>query len=206
AVPSTLLAGGTSVLTTTSTFNESLTQNVPWGGGATNVAWNSNRVGTNNVFYNFNPAYNSTFTAQYTQPLLRGFHIDAVRQHLIVPKRNRSISDLQLKATVANTLTSVRNAYWDLVFAADSIAAANKAVDLAHQLVEENQKRMNYGTMTELDLISARAQEATARHQLVAAEGNRRTAEVALKRLLVSGLDDALWQATLVPGDRPARV
>jgi outer membrane protein TolC len=206
ATPVTLLTGGLSVLTTTGTFNGWVSQNVPWGGGTASLVWNNNRVGTNNLFYNFNPAYNSTLTAQYVQPLLRGFHTDAVRQQLLVTKTNRAISDLQLKATVANTLTASRNAYWDLVFAVDSIDAAAKAVELARQLVEDNQKRVNAGTMTELDLISARAQEATSQHQLVAAEGNRRTAELALKRLLVGGADDPLWRDTLMPVDRPAVV
>src|SRR5262249_40302227 len=42
------------------------------------------------------------------------------------------------------------------------------------------------------------------RHQLVASEGNRRSAEVALKRLLVGGAEDPLWHTTLTPVDRPA--
>jgi HAE1 family hydrophobic/amphiphilic exporter-1 len=204
SVPVTLLNGGPKVKTNTATFNASVTENVPWGGGAASATWNNNRVGTNSVFYNYNPAFNSTITFQYTQPLWRGFHTDAVRQQLLVTKANRSITDLQLKATVANTLSSVRNAYWDLVFAVDSIEAAKKAVDLAHALVDENEKRVAAGTMTELDLVSARSQEATARHQLVSSEGNRRSAEVALKRLLVAGAEDPLWQATLTPVDRPA--
>jgi len=203
SLPVTLLNGGPKVETNTATFNASLTDNVPWGGGAASAAWNNNRVGSNSIFYNYNPAFNSSITFQYTQPLLRGFHTDAVRQQLVVTKANRAISDLQLKATVANTLSSVRNAYWDLVFAVDSIEAAQKAVDLARDLVDENQKRVAAGTMTELDLVSARSQEATARHQLVAAEGNRRSAEVSLKRLLVGGADDPLWQTTLTPVDRP---
>lgn len=206
AVPVTLLTGGQRVVTTTGTFNGSVGQNVPWGGGALDLIWNNNRVSTNSFFYNYNPAFNSTLTAQYTQPILRGFRTDAVRQELLVTKANRNITDLQLKATIANTLGSVRNAYWDLVFATDSIEVAKKSVDLAHQLVEEDQKRVSYGTMTELDLVSARAQEASSRHALVQAEGNRRVAELALKRLLVSGPDDPLWQAVLQPTERPAVV
>ena len=41
--------------------------------------------------------------------------------------------------------------------------------------------------MTRLDLVTATSQEATDRHTLVVAEGARRTAELALKRLLVGG-------------------
>jgi outer membrane protein TolC len=57
--------------------------------------------------------------------------------------------------------------------------------------------------MTKLDLVTATSQEATNRHTLVVAEGSRRTAELALKRLMVGGPDDPLWRAVIDPVDRP---
>jgi outer membrane protein len=203
ATPTTLLTGGRQVTTSTGTVNGQLTQNLPQGGGSLNVTWNNNRVFTNSFFYNYNPAFNVNLSAQYTQPLLRGLRADAARQQLAVVKVNRAISDLQLQSTITNTLTSVRNAYWDLVLAVQSIDVARTSVDLAHQLVDEHQKRVEAGAMTRLDLVTATSQEATDRHTLVVAEGTRRTAELALKRLLVAGPDDALWRAVIDPVDRP---
>ncbi len=203
SVPITLLTGGQQVTTTTGTVNGQLVQNLQKGGGNLSVIWNNNRVFSNSFFYNYNPAFNATLLAQYTQPLLRGFRSDATRQQLEVTKVNRSMSDLQLQSTITNTVTSVRNAYWDLVLAVESINVARTSVDLAHQLVEDNQKRVQAGAMTRLDLVTATSQEATDRHTLVLAEGARRTAEVALKRLLVAGPDDELWRAAIDPVDRP---
>jgi outer membrane protein len=203
AVPVSLLTGGQQVTTSTGTVNGQFTQNLPRGGGNVNATWNNNRVFTNSFFYNYNPAYNATLTAQYTQPLLRGLHVDAAREQLAVIKVNRAISDLQLKTTITNTVTSVRDAYWDLVLAVESIEVAKASVDLAHQLVDENQKRVQAGAMTRLDLVTATSQEATDRHTLVLAEGTRRTTELALKRLLVAGPDDGLWRALVEPVDRP---
>jgi outer membrane protein len=203
SVPISLFTGGQQVTTSTGTVNGQFTQNLPRGGGSLNATWNNNRVFTNSFFYNYNPAYNSSLYAQYTQPFLRGLHADAVRQQLAVIQVNRAISDLQLKSTITNTVTSVRNAYWDLVLAVESIDVARASVDLAHQLVDENQKRVQAGAMTRLDLVTATSQEATDRHTLVLAEGTRRTAELALKRLLVGGPDDDLWRAVIEPVDRP---
>jgi outer membrane protein len=203
AVPVSLLTGGQQVTTSTGTVNGQFTQNLPRGGGNVSATWNNNRVFTNSFFYNYNPAYNANLTAQYTQPLLRGLHVDAARQQLAVIRVNRAISDLQLKTTITNTVTSVRDAYWDLVLAVESIEVAKASVDLAHQLVDENQKRVEAGAMTRLDLVTATSQEATDRHTLVLAEGTRRTTELALKRLLVSGPDDELWRAVIEPVDRP---
>jgi outer membrane protein len=203
AVPVSLLTGGQQVTTSTGTVNGQFTQNLPWGGGNVNATWNNNRVFTNSFFYNYNPAYNANLTAQYTQPLLRGLHVDAARQQLAVTRVNRAISDLQLRTTITNTVTSVRDAYWDLVLAVESIEVAKASVDLAHQLADENQKRVQAGAMTRLDLVTATSQEATDRHTLVLAEGTRRTTELALKRLLVAGPDDELWRAEIEPVDRP---
>jgi len=203
ATPTTLLTGGRQVTTHTGTVNGQLTQNLPRGGGSLNATWNNNRVFTNSFFYNYNPAFNVNLSAQYTQPLLRGLRADAARQQLAVTRVNRAISDLQLQTTITNTLTSVRHAYWDLVLAVQSIDVARTSVDLAHQLVDEHQKRVEAGAMTRLDLVTATSQEATNRHTLVVAEGTRRTAELALKRLLVAGPDDELWRAVIDPVDRP---
>jgi outer membrane protein len=203
AVPVTLLTGGQQVTTSTGTVNGQLVQNLPWGGGNLNASWNNNRIFSNSFFYNYNPAFNATLSAQYTQPLLRGLHVDSARQQLAVTKVNRAMSDLQLKSTITNTVTSVRDAYWDLVLAVESIEVARASVDLAHQLVDENQKRVQAGAMTRLDLVTATSQEATDRHTLVLAEGTRRTTELALKRLLVGGPDDELWRTVIEPVDRP---
>lgn len=203
AAPLTLLTGGALVTTHTGTVNGQLTQNLPRGGGNLNVTWDNNRVSTNSFFYNYNPAYNATLNAQYTQPLLRGLHADAARQQLAITKVNRAISDLQLQSVITNTVTSVRDAYWDLVLAVEAIDVAKTSVDLAHRLVDEDQKRVDAGAMTRLDLVTATSQEATDRHTLVVAEGARRTSELALKRLLVAGPADALWRATIDPVNHP---
>jgi len=201
--PVSLLTGGAQVSASTATVNGQLTQNIAKGGGNLSVTWNNNRLFTNSVFYNYNPAFNSTFSAQYTQPLFRGLHADSARQQLEVTKVNRAISDLQLQATVTNTLTSVRSAYWDLVQAVQAVEVAKTSVELAQKLVDDNQKRVQAGTMTRLDLLTATSQEAADRHALVLAEGTRRTAELALRRLIVGGANDPTWRTVINPTDRP---
>ena len=203
SVPITLLTGGQQVATSTATVNGMLTQNLPWAGGSLHVTWNNNRVNTNSFFYNYDPAFNAALSAQYTQPLFRGLRTDEARHQLVVTRVNRAVSDVQLKTTLTNTVTAVRNAYWDMVLAVESIEVAKASVELAGQLVEEDRQRVQAGRMTGLDVVTATAQEAADRHALVLAEGSRRTAELALKKLLVTGPDDPLWRLAIDPTDRP---
>ena len=194
---------GAAIVAGNTTYNGNVTQSVPWGGGNFVVNMNNARQTTTNATALFNPQYNSIWTGQYTQPLLRNFRIDATRQTLQVTKLNRDISDVQLKATITNTLSNVRNAYWDYVFAVQSVDVARQSLALAEQLVSNNQTKVQVGTMAPIDVVQAQAQAATQRQNLVVAQGTLRTSELALKRLIVGGTEDPLWNATLDPVDRP---
>jgi outer membrane protein len=194
---------GNGLLTTTSTFNAGITQNFEPGGGSLLAALNNNRATTSSTTALFDPAYNTNWSAQYTQPLLRNFKIDSNRQQIVVTKLSQDISEIQLQQTIINTVSNVRNAYWDLVFAVEAIDVARRSVDLADQLVKDNQTRVEVGTMAPIDVVTAQSQAAAQRQILVTADGTLRTNEIALKRLIVSGTNDPNWGARLDPVDRP---
>jgi outer membrane protein TolC len=198
-----LSQGGGGVQSSTLTYNAGVIQNFRWGGGNVQATLNNNRQisNSNNAFYN--PQYQSVWTGVFTQPLLRDFTIDAERRQLQVTRINRDISDVQLRAAITNTVSNVRNAYWDFVFATQAVEVARQSLDLATKLVEDNQTRVEVGTMAPIDVVQAQAEQATRRQGLVAAQSARRTAEIVLKRLISSGTDDPNWAATLDPVDRP---
>jgi outer membrane protein TolC len=196
-------AAGSPVTNGLTTFNGGIAENLPWGGGGFNVVLNNQKTTSSALTSLFNPAYNPVWTAQYTQPLIRGFRTDSTRQQLVITKINRDISDVQLRATITNTLSNVRNAYWDYVFAVQSVDVAQQSLALANQLVTDNQTRVQVGTMAPIDVVQAQSQAATAQQNLVQAIAARQTAELALKRLIVSGTEDPNWGANLDPIDRP---
>lgn len=196
-------AAGTGIATGTTTYNGGLTQAIKWGGGSLAVTLNNNRQTTTSLTALFNPVFNPNWAAQYTQPLLRNFKTDSTRQQLVVTRLNQDISEIQLQAAIINTVSNVRNAYWDLVFAIQSVEVAKRSVELADQLVRDNQVRVEVGTMAPIDVVQAQSQAATQRQNLAVAEGTRRTNELALKRLIVGGTQDPNWSATLNPVDRP---
>jgi outer membrane protein TolC len=206
--PSTTTISGSSqagqpVDATLNTFNGGVSQSVPWGGGSFNVALNNSRSTTTNLTSFYNPRFDTNWSAVYVQPLLRNFRIDATRQTLQVTKINRDISDVQLRATITNTLSNVRNAYWDYVFAVQAVEVAQQSLDLANKLVQDNQTRVEVGTMAPIDVVQAQSEAATRRQNLVNAQSVMRTTELALKRLIVAGAQDPNWNAQLNPTDRP---
>jgi outer membrane protein len=205
ASTSTISGGQTGATITNSTFvfNGGLVQDVPWGGGNFSAALDNRRSQTSNLTATINPQYTPTWAAQYNQPLLRDFRIDATRQQILVTRINQDISDIQLRQTTMNTVANVRNAYWDYVFAVQSVDVARQSLALADELLRNNQMKVEIGTMAPIDVVQAQSQAALQRQVLVSAEGTRRTAEIALKRLIVNGTADPLWSSTIEPVDRP---
>src|SRR5689334_10658734 len=201
--PTSTLNGGSIVDNTTTTYNTGLQQLVPWGGGAFAFQFNNNKQVTSNNLVNYNPAFNNNFALTLTQPLLRGFLIDNNRQQLVVTALNRDASEIQLRGTIATTLANVRNAYWELLYAIQALEVARGSLDLASKLVADNRARVEVGALAPLDVVQAQAEEATRQQALAQAEAQSRTAELALKRLIVSGTDDPLWNAEINPVDRP---
>jgi outer membrane protein TolC len=202
-LPTSQLVGGQRVENQSFTYNAGVAQALPWGGGSFAVAWNNRRLDSSNQFTLFNPQYNSTFTAAFVQPLLRGLRTDITRTLIRVTSLNRDISEIQLRATLTNTLASVKNGYWDLVYAIQAVDVAKQSLALAEKLIEDNKVRVEVGTLAPIDIVQAEAEAATRRQTLAQAEATWLTAELALKRLIVGGTDDPLWRARINPVDRP---
>ncbi|MCX6544550.1 MAG: TolC family protein [Acidobacteria bacterium] len=201
-LPTSLLNGGTNVTNQSQAFNAGVTKLMPWYGGNLSVGFNNTRTNTNSTFATLNPQYTSQLTATYTQPLWRNFKIDSTRLSILTGKITRELTDVQLKSTIINTQANTRNAYWNLVYSIQALEAAKQSLALAERLVQDNQTRVEVGTLAPMDVISAQAEAATRRQTLTSAEATRRTAEITLKRLIVSGTEDVMWNSTIEPVDR----
>jgi outer membrane protein TolC len=202
-LPSTTVEGGDVVHNDTSNWNAGLTQNMRFGGGNYSLQWTNDRQNTDRINSTFNPAFNSGFRAQYTQPLLQNFKIDQTRTNLLTQSIQRDIAELDLQATVASTVAQVRNAYWELAYAQLNLEAQKASFDLATRLVTDNRSRVEIGTMAPIDVVQAQAEQATRRQAVVNAEATLQNNELALKRLIVNGTDDPLWTSSLNAVDKP---
>ena len=203
-LPTTTVEGGVIVNTDTQQWNSGVQQQVPWGGGTYQVNWNNNRAFTDRNNSTFNPSFGSNLSAQYSQPLLRNFRFDNTRAQLQSQVIQQDIAELDLNSTTASIVAQVRNAYWELVYSYQAVEAAQRSLDLATKLVQDNRARVEIGSMAPIEVVQAQAEEANRRQQLVNQQAILRNNELALKRLIVSGTDDDLWSATINPVDRPS--
>ncbi len=195
--------GGDRVNSDQADWNAGVTQNVPWYGGNYSAQLTNQRIAStqNNALYN--PAYNAGLQLSYTQPILANRKIDNTRTNLLTTEIQQDVAELDLRATTASIVSQVRNAYWELVFAILNLENQKASLDLASKLVQDNGARVEIGTMAPIDVVQARAEEATRRQAVVNAEATLQNNELALKRLVVSGTDDPLWTSTINATDRP---
>jgi outer membrane protein len=179
-------------------------QQLPWGGASYNAFWNSGRVTTNNNFSPFNPQLSSAVAFNYTQPLLRNFTIDSTRQQVLVSRKNREISDVQLQQAIAVTTRNVKNAYWDLVFAINNLGVQRQSLQLAQQSLKDNRARVEIGTMAPIDIVQAEAEVAQREEGVILAEATISRAEDILRALISNPADQPdFWNTRLEPADPP---
>jgi outer membrane protein TolC len=105
------------------------------------------------------------------QPILRDFWMDQPRYSIALSKANLRISELALQQQVMTTVTAVENAYFNLIYAAESVVVQQKALELAERLLAENKKRVEVGAMAPLDEKQAEAEVASRRADLLTASG-----------------------------------
>jgi outer membrane protein TolC len=199
---SNVFAGAENIDTDTLNYNFGVVQFVPTGGDL-RLDFTNRRTSTNSIFESFNPSYNSNLDLSYNQPFLRNFKTDARRNQIKVAKKNREISDVQFRQTVVNTVASVKQSYYDLIYALDNLEAQRKSLALASKLLEENQIRVRVGTMAPLDVVAAESEVASREEAVIVAEAAVAEAEDALKRAIFNTNEPAVWNTRIVPVERP---
>ncbi len=177
-------------------------QLLPWG-GRYDVSWASARAQSNSLFDNINPRLTSSLNLSVTQPFLRNFRIDSTREQLIVTRKNREISDVQLRQTVLVTTRSVRNAYWDLSYARSSRIVQQQSLDLAKESLKNNEARVRIGTMAPIDIIQAQAEVASREEAVIRADLTVAQAEDRLRTLIMDPQTPDFWNMTFELTDVP---
>jgi outer membrane protein TolC len=150
----------------------------------------------------FNPSLYSVVNFSFTQQLLNGFGIGVNKRSIRLEKIQKQISDSAFEQQIITSVTSVENAYWELVFARDSIKVGQESLTLAQQLYDDTKKEVDIGTEAQLDLVQAEAQVAQAQQTLINDQTTQLQNQTILLNLIVKDLTDpALMNVEIVPTD-----
>ena len=199
--PSSFLSGGEDTITSTNFGGNAQLQKLFTYGTNATVSWDSSRFDSNNIFSSFNPQLSGNVDVQVSQPLLRNFKFDTVRQQVFQARKNREIADVGLRQAVALTTRSVKNAYWDYVFSINSLAVAKESLDLAQESLRNTRSRVEIGTLAPIDIVQAESEVASREEAVILAEASIGQSEDGLRTLIFDPRTPDFWTMNLKPTD-----
>ena len=161
----------------------------------------NNRTSSNFGFFNlYNPYLQSALTVTITQPLLRGFGTLPNTRFIIEAKRTIKVGRSQLEQQVMATTAQVSNDYWELVYARENVKVEKAALGVSQQLYDENSRRLQIGTLSSLDVLTAQSQVASDKQALVQAQSVQLQDETTLLNdITMNPLDGPLLHAEIIP-------
>ncbi len=127
--------------------------------------------------------YNGSFNATYTQHLLNGFG-KASRANLIVARNGSKAADYQFHQSVVQLVATIESDYWNVVYARENLSNIQEALKLAQKQLNENQIRVQVGTLAPIEVTQAEAQVALQEQNIITAEAALANAKDALIRAL----------------------
>jgi outer membrane protein TolC len=131
--------------------------------------------------------YGGSVSAGYTQSLLRGLGRTASAAELVVARKSAQAADHRFRLAVIKLVAETETQYWDVVFAARTLANKRLSLELARKQLQENTLQVQSGTMAAIEVTAAEAQVAKAEQEIIAAEARGRNAQDTLLRALHPG-------------------
>jgi HAE1 family hydrophobic/amphiphilic exporter-1 len=171
----------------------------PFAGGTYSSLFNTSRSTTSNTNAFLNPQYPSSLEFGYTQPLFRNRSIDANRRTIEIARRNIEISDAQLRLRAITIISSVEQAYWDLVFAMRNLQVQMDTLRQAREQLESNRRMVAQGVLAPIEIVAATAQVSTFEQAVYTAQENVTRAENALKTVILPDRSSPEWNRPLTP-------
>lgn len=173
-------------------------------GGNVSIVYGDSWLKENAYSDLLNPSSAPSVNVNWQQNLLNGFGIAVNERTINVSRLNVRAAQFNFKTQVINTVTTVLNAYYLLVADYEDLHAKTEALTLAQRLDREARIRLENGVMSNLDVTTADAAQASAESDLTVSQTTLLQQEIQLKNILSrNGLADPLFaQARIVPVDR----
>jgi outer membrane protein TolC len=192
---------GTYVNKSTSS-SATITQRIPFG-GTFQAAVDYNYSHSNQLFQSYNPYYQGTLNFVLTQPLLKNFGWRVSRHQILVAESSFAASRSQFKSVLINTIYSVEEAYWNLVYSIEYLKTLRQSLDSGRDLLAKTRREVEVGTKAPIEVLNAEATVARREADILQAEALVKRNQDLLRTLMNLGASPAGERQDLVPVDKP---
>jgi len=179
-----------------------VSQLVPTG-GTVRFDWVNRRQETNSLFATVNPNYRVDMDLHYVQPLLRNMGRLVTDRNIRIARTNQDISLENFELQVTAVIVQVENAYWNLAESIAQLEVAEQSLALAKQLHEQNEIRVEVGTLAPLELVQSEAGVAQRDVDIIRARAAVGDRGDVLRELLNIERDADLWEVPIDPTSDP---
>jgi outer membrane protein TolC len=161
------------------------------------------RQASNGNVNNYNPSYTSRITYTIGQKLLRDRgHLPNTRQ-IMQGENNQKISETNFEIQITNLIAQAQKAYWDLVFAGEDLKVKQRSLELAQRTLDENQMKVDIGTLAPIELTLNRSDVANRRDAMLTSTFSVTTAEDQIKKLVSSDKSPQMFLLKFAAKDAP---
>jgi len=175
-------------------------------GGNYNLSFSTYRDDNNQAFQILNPRYGSTLRLDFNQPLLKDFGFKVSRRQIIVAENNLEISNNQLETTLMDTIYSVEEAYWNLMYSIEDYKVREQALKLGRDLLDKNKKEVEVGQLAPIEILNAQSTVASREADMLAAKAAILRAQDVLKTIINLSAEADARNVNIVPADKPGFV
>jgi outer membrane protein TolC len=183
-------------------YSIDLNQFIPTG-GMFSLSLSSYKNDTNRSFQTINPRYGSTLSFSFSQPLLKNFGFKTNRREIIIAKNNREISEHDLYQTLLETIYRVQEAYWMLAYSIEDLKVKRQSLQLARDLLEENKRKIEVGTMPPIEIFTAESEVANREADILQADRLVKNYQDRLKQILNLPIFEEGEPTEIIPSDTP---
>ena len=199
----TLFSGGQPKLNTnTDQYNFTYNQGFVTGTQLA-VSLQNSRVTSNNPFNTYSPELQSIFKTTVTQHLLQGAGIWVNKRYMYQALNDKRITDAAFRQQLLYTVNQVESIYWGLVQDYEDVQAKQRALEQSSELLGEDRKESQIGTMAPLDVVNAESSVASDKQALISAQNALNYQQQIIKQAIARNTNDPAFSAApVIPTDR----
>jgi outer membrane protein len=191
------LAGANILNQLTQPFTLNWQQMLPTG-TTYSVDFNTIKASTNSALSFFNPAINSGFNANITQPLLRNRGSYVTKLPVTIARSRLRQSEYAIQDQILRLVANAETAYWDVVSARENLRVQEQALALFDQSLKRAQRELELGAISQLEIYQPQAQYANAEILVSQARFRLQQAEDILRRQIGADLDPKVQTTPIV--------
>ena len=183
-----ILAGANTLSTLSQPFNSNYSQ-ILENGTTINVGFGATKNSTNDSFATFNPALTSALRMGFIQPLLRDRGAAVSKLPIMIARSRLRQGEYNLSDQLLTLIQRAELAYWQVIQARESLRVQEAALDLNGKLLKRNQRELELGAISALEIYQPQANYASTEVRVTQARYTLQQAEDSLRRQMGADVD-----------------